>query len=52
MQMMDVVKLTRSLGRKLHDEPEAFAWRDESGAGVEVEFAVGRCMKWRLVRPD
>lgn len=52
MQMMDVVKLTRSLGRKLHDGPEAFAWRDDSGAEVEVEFAGGRCMKWRLVRPD
>jgi Flp pilus assembly protein TadB len=52
MQMMDVVKLTRSLGRKLHDEPEASAWRDDSGAEVEVEFAGGRCMKWRLVRPD
>ena len=52
MQMMNVVKLTRSLGRKLRDEPDTFAWRDESGAEVEVEFADGRCRSWRLTRPD
>ena len=52
MQMMNVVKLTRSLGRKQRDEPETFAWRDESGAEVEVEFAHGRCRSWRLTRPD
>ena len=51
MQMMDVVKLTRSLGRKLRDEPETFAWRDESGAEVELEFVGGRCRSWRLTRP-
>ena len=52
MPMMDVVKLTRSLGRKLRDEPEAFAWRDESGAEVEIEFDGGRCRSWRLTRPE
>ena len=52
MQMMEVVKRTRSLGRKLRDEPETFAWRDESGAEVEIEFVAGRCRLWRLTRPD
>jgi len=52
MLMMDVVKLTRSLGRKVRDEPETFAWRDESGAEVEIEFANGRCRSWRLTRPE
>jgi uncharacterized protein (DUF58 family) len=52
MQMIDVVKLARSLGRKLRDEPETFAWRDESGAEVEVEFAGGRCKHWCLIRPE
>ena len=52
MPMMDVVKLTRSLGRKLRDEPETFAWRDESGAEVEIEFDGGRCKSWRLTRPE
>jgi hypothetical protein len=52
MQMINVVKLTRSLGRKVRDEPETFAWRDESGAEVEIEFAHGRCRVWRLMRPE
>jgi len=52
MRLMDVVKLTRSLGRKVRDEPETFAWRDESGAEVEIEFANGRCQSWRLTRPE
>ena len=52
MQMIDVVKLARSLGRKLRDEPETLAWRDDSGAEVEVEFAGGRCKHWCLTRPD
>jgi Flp pilus assembly protein TadB len=52
MQMMNVVKLTRSLGRKVRDEPETFAWRDESGAEVEIEFARGHCRVWRLTRPE
>jgi hypothetical protein len=45
-----VVTITRSLGRKVRDEPETFAWRDESGAEVEVEFLGGRCRAWRLTR--
>jgi len=52
MPLMDVVKLTRSLGRKVRDEPETFAWRDESGAEVEIEFAGGRCQVWRLTRAE
>jgi len=52
MPLMDVVKLTRSLGRKVRDEPETFAWRDESGAEVEIEFAGGRCRQWRLIRAE
>jgi uncharacterized protein (DUF58 family) len=50
MRLMDVVTITRSLGRKVRDEPETFAWRDESGAEVELEFVDGRCQRWRLER--
>ena len=52
MRLMDVVKLTRSLGRKVRDEPETFAWRDESGAEVEIEFGDGRCQSWRIKRNE
>ena len=51
LRLMDVIKLTRSLGRKVGDEPETFAWRDESGAEVEIEFDDGRCTRWQLRRP-
>jgi len=51
MRLMDIIKITHSLGRKLRDEPETFAWRDESGAEVDVEFVGGRCRQWRLTRP-
>ena len=52
MPMLDVVRLTRSLGRRLGDEPETFVWQDESGAEVEIAFDGGRCKAWRLVRPQ
>ena len=51
LRLMDVIGLTRSLGRKVRDAPETFAWRDASGAEVEVEFADGRCTRWQLRRP-
>ena len=50
--MMDIVKLSRSLGRKVSSAPETFAWADDSGAEVEVEFAGGRCSAWRLSRRE
>lgn len=52
MPLMDVIKLSRSLGRKVRDEPETLAWRDASGAEVEVEFDHGRCRAWRLIRTE
>ena len=52
MRLMEVVTIARSLGRKVLDEPETFAWRDESGAEVEAEFVGGRCRAWRLTRAD
>ena len=52
MRLMEVVTISRSLGRKLRDDPETFAWRDESGAEVQIEFVDGRCRQWRLTRPE
>ena len=51
MRLMDVVAISRSLGRKVCDQPETFAWRDESSAEVEIGFVGGRCNQWRLTRP-
>lgn len=51
LPLADVIRRAGSLGRKLGDEPETFAWADGGDARVEVEFAAGRCVAWRLVRP-
>ena len=52
MTLMQVLALTRSLGRKTGDAPESFDWADESGARVRIEFVAGRCVAWHLVRTD
>jgi phosphatidylglycerophosphate synthase len=51
MSLMQVITLTRSLGRKTADNPETFEWADPSGAVVCVELTRGRCTAWRLTRP-
>jgi hypothetical protein len=51
LRLMDILVLTRSLGEKLADDPETFAWRDASGARVKVELRSGRCSAWTLERP-
>ena len=50
MRLLAILKLTRSLGRRLADEPETFAWMDAAGDEVEVEFRRGRVTTWRLRR--
>lgn len=51
MRLMEILPLTRSLGRKVADDPETFVWTDASGAGVRVELRHGRCTGWALERP-
>jgi hypothetical protein len=50
-RLLDVIKLTRSLGQKQSDEPETYAWADESGARVTVVLRKGRVSQWTLERP-
>jgi hypothetical protein len=50
MSLMQVLHLTRSLGRKLGDEPETWAWSDAGGAAVELVLQRGRLVSWRLTR--
>ena len=51
MQMLQVVTLTKSLGRELSRSPEVWAWADEGASEVRVTFANGRCTGWVLDRP-
>lgn len=52
MRLVEILKLTRSLGQKVADDPETFAWRDGEGSEVRVEFRAGRLAASRLVRPS
>lgn len=51
MLMLDVIKLTRSLGQRESENPEVWAWRDAGGACVSATFVGGRVTQWRLHRP-
>jgi hypothetical protein len=50
MRLAEIIKITRSLGRKVGDDPETFAWCDASGAEVQIEFSRGRSRVWQLKR--
>jgi hypothetical protein len=50
MRLVQILRLTRSLGRKVADDPETFAWRDAEGSEVRAEFRAGRLAAWRLLR--
>lgn len=50
-RLMSVILLTKSLGDKLADTPETYAWRDEGGARVTVVLHDGLVTDWTLERP-
>ena len=51
MQMLQVLTLTKSLGRRVESSGEVYEWADEGGSKVVVTFANGRCQRWALERP-
>lgn len=50
MRLLDILPVTRSLGRKLADEPETFEWADEAGDRVVIELTKGLVTASRLER--
>jgi hypothetical protein len=52
MTMMQLVSLTHSLGRKLSDSPESWAWADASGAGLTAVMQAGKLERWTLTRNE
>ncbi|MBA4178040.1 MAG: hypothetical protein C0505_16005 [Leptothrix sp. (in: Bacteria)] len=50
MRLPAVLKLTRSLGRRIATEPETWTWADEGGDAVEVQLHDGRVTSWELRR--
>jgi hypothetical protein len=51
MPMIKVVALTKSLGRRVSQTPERWAWADAGGAEVVLDFERGLCKRWVLTRP-
>jgi hypothetical protein len=50
LRLPQVLALTHSLGNKVAEDPETWAWRDEAGDEVQVELRQGRVTAWRLRR--
>ena len=51
MQMLQVLTLTKSLGRRVDPGADVYEWADAGGSTVVVTFANGRCQRWQLERP-
>jgi hypothetical protein len=49
-RLPEMLKLTKSLGIKVADDPETFEWRDAGGDAVRVELRNGRLERWTLQR--
>jgi hypothetical protein len=50
MRLPEVLKLTGSLGRRVADEPETWAWADGGADEVQVVLHAGRVSTWELKR--
>jgi len=50
LRLLEILALTRSLGEKLGDDPERYAWRDAGGDRVTLELESGRLARWQLDR--
>lgn len=52
MRLLDILKLTRSLGQRVAEDPETFRWQDPGGDAVRVELRAGKLAAWVLERAD
>ena len=51
LPMIRIVTLTKSLGQRIADAPETWAWTDASGSSLTIVFEKGSCKRWTLSRP-
>jgi hypothetical protein len=52
MRLPELVTLTKSLGRKVAEDPETYEWRDTGGDAVRIELRAGRTVRWQYVRAE
>jgi hypothetical protein len=51
MTMLQVIGLTKSLGRRLASGDDHWAWSDEGGSTVTLQFQGGKLARFELDRP-
>ena len=51
MALVQVIAVTKSLGRKVSDAPEVWRWQDAAGSSVTLVFDKARLQRWTLERP-
>ena len=51
MTMMQVIAVTRSLGERVSETPEIWAWSDAGDSRVSLVFEGGKLKRWQLERP-
>jgi hypothetical protein len=51
MTMLQVIGLTKSLGRRLDSGDDHWAWNDEGGSTVRLQFQSGKLARFELDRP-
>lgn len=51
MTMLQVVGMTKSLGHKLDEAGDRWAWADDGGSRVTLQFAAGKLVQFGLERP-
>jgi len=49
-RLPQILVLTKSLGKKIDDDPETFEWHDAGGDAVRIELRDGRLERWSLQR--
>jgi hypothetical protein len=52
MTLMQVITLTKSLGERIHEAPETWAWADDGHSRVTLVFERAKLSRWQLTRPD
>ena len=52
LTLLQVVTMTKSLGRQLSKSPETWQWADEGGSSVTLIFDKARLKTWTLARPE
>jgi hypothetical protein len=51
MTLLEVIAVTRSLGRRLDEAGESWTWADDGGSRVTLQFERGKLARFELDRP-